>query len=185
MATRGRQTGYRRMLAGRQRRKRVWAREAHSAAGVSTITVKNMCEDFCARYGTNTLPPGTTVGGIKVDLRLRAVNENGLSNSTAFAFGILVIDDVPLTNEDVPGPIEQQHADWMYYQPLLPQFGVGATEATVWLGGGSVAGGESVTVRSMRKIEEVGQSLVWAVESNNADDLFDISVWTSTLLILA
>jgi len=185
VATRGRQTGFRRMQAGRQRRKRVWAREAHSAANVTTITVKDMCEDFCTRYGTNTLPPGTTIGGVKVDLRLRASNPDGLSNSTAFCFGILVIDDVPGTNADVPGPIENQHADWLCYQPLLPTFEAGATEATVWLGGGSPAGGESVTVRSMRKIEEVGQSLVWVVESNNAADAFDVNVWTSTMLILA
>ena len=152
--------------------------------GVTSMTVHDMCEDFCARYGTNTLPPGVTVGGVMIDARVVFQNAAGLTNSTGAALGILVVDDVPATNAEIPGPLENQHADWMYYQPLLPTLvPSGVTRADVRIGA-SGGGMESVRVRSQRKIQEVGQALFWSIQSNNAADTMDVTVYTSTLLLL-
>ncbi len=148
------------------------------------MTVHDMCEDFCARYGTNTLPPGVTIGGVMLDARVTIRNAAGLTNGSAAVLGILVVDDVPATNAEVPSPQENPHADWMYFQPLLPTIIPGPNVAADVRIGASGGGMESVRVRSMRKIEEVGQTLVWSIGSNQAADTLDVFVATSTLLIL-
>lgn len=162
------------------RRKRIWAREQHSFQAVTPATVHDMCEDWCAAYGTNNLPPGVTIGGVYLDYWFRLNNAAGLGVGSFIKLGIVVVDDANLTdNSEVPRPIRNPHVDWLFYNPITPQFSSNAVEVTF-----ANHNEGSVVIRARRKIEEIGQRLFWSVELNEPSDTLDGVVTTSTLLLL-
>jgi len=131
--------------------------------------------DFTTAYGTNTAPPGTTIGGILLDFTLVQTSTRA-SSSDRVVIGIIVTsEDTPA---EVPRPLGDAHADWMWYQQLgAPGSASGASYSTM-----SVMGGP-IRIRSRRRMDELGMHL-WLVSESAGTTTYDLTAEVSVLLIL-
>ena len=174
-----------RFTGSRPRRKRIWAREEHQLdVQANAIASHDLCMDFCAELGTNSLPAGATIGGVKFDFRAFLSNAAGLENVSRVAVGIIVVERVGTapTGLEAPGPIENPHADWMYRETFLPP--TRAEDGTALAASEFGTLNNTRQVRSQRKIEEIGQGLIFVVENGQPADTLGWALAASTLVIL-
>ena len=158
------------------RRKRAWARNDEILTGVDASgQVWDLAADFNTLAGTNALPVGTTVRGIMVDFSIQAATAS-TSNTAGVTFGVITLDQNVSSN--VPTPVTQPHADWMWWQFIgMPDAAAGASETTFRALGGPLRLGAS------RRIEELGTHL-WGVVQTDGAYTVDIRMRTSVLLLL-
>ena len=140
------------------RRKRIWARQSDTIdlAATGTPVSVDLCDEFCAEYGVNSLPPGATVSGIRADY---SVTWPAHDFATGYlVFGIRVAGESDLTQMD--GPVQGKHLDWMAFQTHWTP-GPSADVVT----GHFEARDRALWVRSSRKVEELQQRLVLTASS--------------------
>jgi len=149
------------------RRRRVWARHQATASVTTTASVVDLLALFEAAAG-GRLSLGSTIGA--VNLNLITVRTSGANVLPAFQWGLIVagrtIDPADLDPLDISAAAGA-HQDWMFW----------TSQAVA-----STVSSEQYRVKSMRKMEEVGQTLFLAMTSHN--DPISVAVTASTLLIL-
>ena len=135
----------------RQRRKRVWARTSFGLNYSAAAQSLDMLAALRTKLGA--IPPGATVGGIRLSLYFdyNAAHTAVADDATIFV-GILVGPDT-LDADDI-SPLSNLFLDWMYWERF--QTHVGATADT--------RVGVERQIRSMRKLEEAGDTLWLAVD---------------------
>jgi hypothetical protein len=142
----GRAMPQRRSVARTQRRKFVWARSlTGELAAIGTVTESNLLADFETRYGANLI--GATVARIRGVI---AVRPDATPADTTVVVGVRVGSD---TDTVLTGPTAQPYEDWMLWEPfILAATGTGVTQT-------QTAMTRVVDVKSMRKLEEIGEEL--------------------------
>jgi len=149
------------------RRRRVWARSSSPVLVTTTASAVDLLALFEAAAG-GRLSLGSTVGA--VNLNLIATRTSGTAVNANFHWGVLV---APRTTD--PADIDPldisaaagAHQDWMFWTAQ-------AVANTV--------SSEQYRIKSMRKMEEVGQTLFFAATSSA--DPITLQLVASTLLIL-
>jgi len=154
------------------RRRRVWARSSVLLSGITAAApaITQVLDIYEAAAKLARVEGGTTVGAVKlfVDLGRTA---GATLNSGVFC-GLQVAgrgSDADDINPADLGLVAEGHQDWMFWawQGLFQQ------PATVFY-----------DVKSQRKIQEVGETLWFAVGTPIAADTFSVRVTASTLLLL-
>jgi hypothetical protein len=158
------------------RRKRSWARsdESYTALAAATNQVTDLCADWASAYGTNTAPPGTTVGGVLLDFSLRN-NAARTAATDGVYLGLIVTNETSST--EIPDPFGDATADWIWRQwiPAALASGEGFDTATA-LGG-------PIRIRAKRRMDEIGMRL-WLRMSPIGTTAYSGRLAASTLLIL-
>lgn len=176
------------------RRKLIWARMAPAitslgrvAGGVGqTVETQDLLQTYRTLAGITRGPVGLTVMRVRLQVTYVAVGTNGVAADYlvhGMYFGIRVEDfNSALLQEttEVPdlGPQLDPHADWMAWGRVQPV----ATYPT-----DNIVATADVDVRSMRKIDELGQTLVLAMQttvSSASQATINCSATTSVLLAL-
>jgi len=159
-----------------QRRKRTWARNDEILTGVDASgQVFDLGADFATVMGTNHLPVGVTIRGIMIDFSIQAATAS-TSNTAGVTMGIITLDQNVSTN--VPTPVGQPQADWMWWQFIgMPDAAVGDSETTFRALGGPLRLG------AQRKVEELGTHL-WMVVQTDGAFTVDVRVRSSVLMLL-
>ena len=136
-----------------------------------TATAIDLCEDWCAEYGTNTLPPGVRITGIIVDWAVDVTTAGAATHN-------LLVTSIGVRNEttlsEVDGPVSEQHASWMMYEPRW----MGATTADRQF---DVPLFRTV-VRTSRLIRGLGDRLVMTAQA--VDGAYTIDVAASVFMTL-
>lgn len=129
-----------------------------------------------ADYGTNSLPPGITVGGVLLDL---AATRQGASvvENTGLHVGIIATNEV--TEAQVPRPLTDLHADWMWWGMIsFPSLNDDVVTSS-W----DVRGGP-LQIRAKRRLDEIGMRLWVVFQASNASGDYSVRYTSSTLMIL-
>lgn len=142
----------RRTVTRRQlpQRKFIWAREVITGNIVPAedSTFANLLSDFQAEYGANLI--GATVMRIRGRLEFFPA-----STATAVSAAAIKVESESVAFQaavlDAHGPFMNLHDDWMAYEPLIFR----GTGAVTW----------DVDVKSNRKLEELGETLVLSVSN--------------------
>jgi hypothetical protein len=134
------------------RRRRQWARtsvndESILAGGTAQFNLTNVWE--LAMGGA--LPVGVTIGRVRLDLEFARTTTPGDPDS--FFGGILVAPRTVDTVDIAPGT--NPHLDWMWWRKMHVGEGGGADVDLTFV---------SVDVKSMRRMDEIGQGLFFVVE---------------------
>ena len=158
-----------------QRRKRIWARNSTVNTPAAAVGGEDILSDYQTAAGIAAAPPGVTVGGVLLDLSV--VQTSARSSSTdGFMLGILVSTET--TVSELPSPVGDPHADWMWYQYFAaPGAASGAQYSTA-----SVQAGP-IRIRARRRMDELGMHL-YIVTALRGLTTYDLRLETSTLLIL-
>lgn len=147
-------------------RKKVWVRhfigESELLAGAGAYSLPLL--SFEASYGAQLL--GCTILRVRADLYVESTVQ-----SAGYLYGLRVatadvVADLAPAPAQAPGSMP--HADWMAYGLIT----AGAT--------GGFSHSEDVDVRSMRKLDELNQTLLLAVENAGADAV----TWAGQMSIL-
>jgi len=166
-----------RNLRGRQtpRRKRAWARNDEIVTGIAAAgSVFDLAGDFISEMGTNTLPLGTTLRGIMLDIGLEVTTAG--DTTSGITLGVIVLDQNVST--DVPTPVTQDHADWVWWQFIhTGTSATGTRYSTFDALGGPIRMGAS------RRVEELGTHL-WMVAQASGGVVANARFRTSALLLL-
>jgi len=153
------------------RRRRAWARTDSVVTGltIASPTPVDLLAVFRAIAGGSQL--GSTVGAVNLHIRTRRTAGAGLL--PYFNWGLIVapqtMDPADLDPRDFTGAAGA-HADWMWWdaQTVAP---------------GNTITSERYRVKSMRKLEEVGQTLFFSASTVTLDT-YDLGITASTLLLL-
>jgi len=159
-----------------QRRKRVWARNTTAIdGGVAAGVASDLLAGFQTAAGLLAPPPGVTIGGILLDYTIVQTNARAAAEDGLFV-GIIVTSEP--TQLEVPRPIGEPHADWMWYQYIpAPGAAAGASVSTaVTLGG-------PLRLRAKRRMDEIGMHL-WLVAQPQGLTTYDTQFVSSTLLMM-
>ena len=149
MALRGvRPTARRQMPA----RRLVWVRQSFILNPVDQTNgaAKDLLETFrtAAEYGAQ--PMGTTITRVRGQLLLSEIT--AVAANDAFTWG-LIVEDRSSTLAQLPLPDDQEHVDWLAWQPCAA-FGESG-RAGSWVR-------YEIDVKSQRRLDEIGQTL-WLV----------------------
>jgi len=157
------------------RRKRIWARNDEIVTGVLAAgSVFDLAGDFATEMGTNTLPVGCTVRGILLDFGIEVTTAG--NTTSGITIGVIALDQNVST--DVPTPVTQDHADWMWWQFIhTGTSAIGSRLNTFDSLGGPIRMG------AQRKISELGTTL-WFVAQADGGVVVNARFRTSTLLLL-
>lgn len=175
------------------RRKLIWARMAPAitslgrvAGGVGqTVETQDLLQTYRTMAGITRGPVGLTVMRIRLQISYTAVGVNGVSGDFGvhgLYYGIRVEDfNAALLQEttEVPdyGPQLDPHADWMAW---------GRVQAVATYPTDNIIATADVDVRSMRKIDELGQTLVLALQTTVASaSQTTVNCLASTSVLLA
>lgn len=110
-----------------------------------------------------------------VDFSIRTATAS-TSTTAGVTWSVITLDQNVSTN--VPTPVTQPHADWMWWQFIgMPSSAVGETRSTFEAVGGPLRLGAS------RRVEELGTHL-WMVWQTDGAYTVDVRVRTSVLLLL-
>lgn len=121
----------------------------------------DLLASFRLQYGINQGPPGLTI------MRIRGIlYATGVSGAPFLTWAVRVADISEVLNfaslttaqKNNLGPGSDQYADWMAWQTIMPNHGADPTT------GVPNAGTYEVDVRSMRKLDELGQTLVFVAQ---------------------
>jgi len=149
------------------RRRRVWARSSSPLTVTTTASVVDILSLFEAAAG-GRLSLGSTIGA--VNLNLIATRTSGTAVNANFHWGLVVAprtaDPADLDPLDISAAAGA-HQDWMFWTAQAVSNSVSS---------------EQYRVKSMRKMEEVGQTLFFCATSSA--DPITVQVVSSTLLIL-
>lgn len=159
------------------RRKRSWARDevdlsAITEAGIAT----DLAAAWVADYGTNSLPPGITVGGVLLDL---AVTRQGASvvENAGLHMGIIATNET--TEAQVPRPLTDLHADWMWWEMIaLPSLNDDVVTSSWETRGGPIS------IKARRRLDEIGMRLWVVFQASNASGDYSVRYTSSALMIL-
>jgi len=157
------------------RRKRAWARNDEIITGVAAAgSVFDLAGDFASEMGTNTLPLGTTIRGILLDFGMEVTTAG--DTTSGITLGVIALDQNVST--DVPTPVTQDHADWMWWQFI--HFGTAAIGTR--LGTFDALGGP-IRMGASRRVEELGTTL-WFVAQASGGVVVNARFRTSALMLL-
>lgn len=171
------------------RRKLIWARMtpaisvlANVGAGSEFNESQDLLQTFRTQAGITAGPVGLTV--MRMRFAINAQVPLGTVNFRQGVLGVRVMDTTEALAAEVDAtpysPTNDPHADWMCFEPFGPKDLEGTTGVI----------DHHVDVRSMRKLDELGQTLVAIVSSvpPNAGPvgtiLSNFSVTSSVLLAL-
>lgn len=180
-----------------RRRKLVWARMAPAmtsltgvnAAAGGAVESQDLLTDFRTQMGITAGPVGLTVMRIRMHISWVSpiLATEAAGTAIGVYYGIKVADLTDLTSQETTelpgrGPQIDKHVDWMAWG-RVPMKNVGYSAAGAVLNG---AGWEEVDVRSMRKLDELGQTLgLWVQATNSAGTTVSgVTVSTSVLVAL-
>jgi len=160
------------------RRKRSWARIQVASAGVGQDGIAlDLGAGFSAEMGTLHLPVGVTIGGILLDAVFRRADAATDPATSQLQFGVIVAQEPD--QAEVPRPLTEPHADWMWTQMVgFPASSAGELVSTFQVLGGPIR------IRSRRKAEELGEHLWLVLQGYDIAPTFDVQVFASVLLIL-
>lgn len=151
------------------RRKLIWARMPRATTSLTRINgstgggieSQDLLADFRTQMGVTAGPVGLTVMRVRMFIQWAAdvVNDGVSIDANGLYFGIKVFDTLDLSTQEtteVParGPMLSPHDDWMAWGQVNTK--------TLYRAGGTTdryQGWMEVDVRSMRKIDELGQTL--------------------------
>lgn len=177
------------------RRKLIWARMPRATTTVTrldgtaggAIESQDLLADFRTRAGITAGPVGLTVMRIRMYIEWRADTANdGISiAANGLYYGIKVMDWGDLTLQEateVParGPMLSPHDDWMAWGQVNTKFAYRAGGTT-----DQYSGWSEVDVRSMRKVDELGQTLGLQVQTTLPTSGAVPTVLTTTSVLLA
>lgn len=177
------------------RRKLIWARMCPAittftnvGTGVGgAVETNDLLQTYRTQAGITRGPVGLTVMRIRLQITWQADPDNGLSSilQQGLYFGIKVADFQDVANQEVSevisrGPQVDMHADWMAWGRVQPAFSYAGTDAPT-----AIVGTADVDVRSMRKLDELGQTLMLAVQTTLPDITDTPLVYCSTSVLLA
>jgi len=154
------------------RRRRVWARHSSQFAVVDPTPLASVVDllDLFAAAALGRASVGTTIGAVK--LQLGVVRNTGTAPNPGVLWGLQVgprtMDPADLDPGDFTGAAGA-HADWMMW---------------TFCGPTGLTGHQAYDIKSQRKMDEVGQTLWFAVAGNSGTDTFNVKVTASTLLLL-
>lgn len=178
------------------RRKLIWARMPRATTTVTrvdgtaggAIESQDLLADFRTRAGIVTGPVGLTVMRIRMFIQWTAEstdNDGASINANGLYYGIKVMEwnDLVLQEAtEVParGPMLAPHDDWMCWGMVNTKgaWGAPATEPVLF-------GWAEVDVRSMRKVDELGQTLGLQVQTTLPTAGSTPQVLTTTSVLLA
>lgn len=180
----------RRITRSGPRRKLIWAR---MTPAVSSLTIgvadgaesQDLLQTFRTQAGITAGPVGLTVMRMRFNISSAAVSSPVTGLAPQYIWGVRVMDTTEAGLAEVNAvpysPVSDPHADWMCFEP----FGVLSTN-------GGTAGNwiveHSIDVRSMRKFQELGQTLVGVLAivppTGGTGVTHDIKVTSSVLLAL-
>lgn len=158
---------------GTTRRKLVWARQSNTGAAIAAGPREHFNADILAPFRTQVGAslPGLTV--VRVRLSWIVVTATGQTRHVNAGLRVYTASPAPDTALlDVDGPNDDPHADWMMFDSILINAGSAEYEAQ-----------RDVDVKSMRRLEEVSDSLVLSFQA--ADELAaQLRYTVSTLVAL-
>lgn len=171
---------YKRGSVRTPRRKLVWARTlfagsiASQAAPQDTLFV-NLLGQFETQYGADML--GCTIMRIRGNLTWSATGQTTVPSIAQLIVGVRIatqessLPPAPLTElPDTAGPALSPHSDWMLFHPV-----------TSYVNGD---GSNVIDAKSMRKLDELGQYLLMAIQPGNVSMAATVNGTFSTLLAL-
>lgn len=177
------------------RRKLIWARMPRATTTLTRVNgstgggieTQDLLSDFRSMMGLTAGPVGLTVMRIRMFIEWRAdpVNDSVSIQANGLYYGIKVMDyaDTVLQEAtEVParGPMLAPHDDWMCWGQVNSKSAF-LTSTNV----NQYAGWSEVDVRSMRKIDELGQTLGLQVQSTLPTAGATPTVLTTTSVLLA
>lgn len=142
------------------RRKMIWARTP--TFGFTSIPSTGTAFDLLAAFrtdGGSTL--GATVTRVHISLQL---NWGEVTQDNRMVHGLLV-DQLQQAETQVPRPVAEPHADWMYWEsaPMLPEFAA-ATYVPPADPDTRLVASHRIDAKSQRKCEELGQTLWYVLD---------------------
>jgi len=158
------------------RRKRVWARSSITVAGVTLAApaITDLTSQWAAAAGV-AVPIGTTVSRIRG--QVSALRTAGTSVQPQVGVGVQVasanIEAVDMMPSDFVPASAGAFQDWMYWELRQPPDVPTAPMYFAW----------EVDNKAMRKMEEVGERLWFAMSIPNADT-WSFVIGLSVLLLL-
>lgn len=170
-----------------RRRKLIWARMSPAISSITNIGAgspysesQDLLQTFRTQAGITAGPVGLTVMRMRFAIHSQTMPSNAAAQLT---FGVRVMDTTEALAAEIDAtpyiPANDPHADWMCHEPLGP----------LALNGALFIVNHYIDVRAMRKMEELGQTLVAVLGSvppngGGAANTFTISVSSSVLLAL-
>ena len=167
-------------------RKKIWVRDAVEQVSPvpSSHFRRDILADFRTQAGLSINLPGFTLGPFKIRIGIRfditAATPN-LTQADGYLVG-LVVDQVDATATLAPLPASVPNADWAWYQwyPLAPTDDV-IVEAANAATNVQVVKTIEIDCKSMRKIEEVGQTMWLVVEGTGNAVIDEFTSYVQTL----
>lgn len=164
-------------------RKKIWVRDIVEAVTPvpDTIFRRDLLADFRTQAGLSINLPGFTLGpfkikiGIRFDISVAAVT---FTQDDGYVVGI-VVDDI---NATAPSPLTSPNVDWAWYSwyPLSPPDDVSVV-STAAPTNTSLLRSIEIDAKSMRKIEEVGQTAWLVVEATGNAHIDEITEFSSVM----
>jgi len=138
---------------------------------------RDLLVDFQTVTGTLSPPPGVTIGGIRFHLSVRggAASPNNFTLDQVLHFGILIIDSNVDPGDVNPAIAADEHLDWMWWEGRRWNHSAGEFDNTQKI---------ERQVKAMRRLDEVGQRLVWVAESAGSPANLNFGLSSSTLLLM-
>lgn len=150
------------------RRKLVWARLPAGITSLSAATaggVQSEAQDLLTDYRTAA---GITAGPVGLTIMRIRIHISGLAAPTAsgvaqqYILGVRVADFPEMVAAEVDAttfiPSANPHQDWMVFEPFTAHTNSGTTANSLWYN-------HYVDARAMRKMDELGQTLMMVVGS--------------------
>jgi len=158
------------------RRQRVWARTNHvfTDVAVSGVAIEDLLGDFRTEMGITRMLPGTTIGAIKGRVTFGHDTVTALGIPQVVLAGIIVAQDNIDAADLDPAFVT---LDWMWYDRFA-WFSPAAVPATTY------PMSHEINVRAMRKLDEVGYSVFFAIGAAHTAGTIDAVLTTSVLLLL-
>ena len=155
----------------------IWARTAVEGVQgtVTDFVFANALADFQADYGADLV--GSTVIRVRGHVMATVDTTTPTFKKGVLAARVATQSTIPVLS-DTHGPEQDRGADWFWYQPLALTAGAELSGA-----GGPVQRIE-VDVRSARKLEEVGQTIIFGWQGSDEAGLITCTGYLSWLLKL-
>lgn len=158
------------------RRKLVWIHGLDTDLTTTTDGAIDILADFRTVMGITANLPGVTIARIRGAVQYvydPAVAATSLSGT----FVGIVVNEIGLAS---PRPLTNPNADWMYRE-WLPDAQPGQV---IDPAAGAAMSSWLFDVKSMRKLQEVNQTLVFTWQRTSTPNLDELTVQTSTLVML-
>lgn len=171
------------------RRKLIWARMTPAISVISNVAAgspysesQDLLQTFRTQMGITAGPVGLTVMRMRFGIN---TTQFPLVATPQLIFGVRVMDTTEAAAAEIDAtpytPAADPHADWMCFEPIGPESWSGSAGFHVL--------DHQIDVRAMRKLDELGQTLVAVLGSvppngGGAAAVIPIFVTSSVLLAL-